>query len=169
PGSWNDPDYIQIGYVGDARGGGEPKPCPLTPTEQYSFMSLWCLSAAPLFFSGDMSRLDEFTVNVLCNPEVIEVDQDSLGECARVVPLTPETFLMVKKLEDGSQAVGLCNRGEVAASIVAKWSDVGVAGKQIVRDLWRQKDLGKFNSQFKATVPRHGVMLLRLRSASPTK
>ncbi len=169
PGAWNDPDYIQIGYIGDARGGGEPKPCPLTPTEQYSFMSLWCLSAAPLFFSGDMSRLDDFTLNVLCNPEVIAVDQDSLGECARVVPLTPETFLMVKNLEDGSQAVGLCNRGEVAASIVAKWSDVGVAGKQIVRDLWRQKDLGKFDGQFKATVPRHGVVLLRLRSASPAK
>ncbi|MBI5397507.1 MAG: NPCBM/NEW2 domain-containing protein [Verrucomicrobia bacterium] len=163
PGAWNDPDYIQIGWIGDARTNGEPKPCPMTPTEQYSFMSLWCLSAAPLFYSGDMSRLDEFTLNVLCNPEVIEVDQDPLGECARVVPLTPETFLMVKNLEDGSKAVGLCNRGEIAASIVAKWGDIGVSGKQTVRDLWRQRDLGKFDGQFKATVPRHGVVLLRLR------
>lgn len=40
PGGWNDPDYIQIGYVGDARGLGEPRPCPLSPNEQYSFFSL---------------------------------------------------------------------------------------------------------------------------------
>jgi len=162
PGAWNDPDYIQIGYIGDARTNGEPRPCPLTPTEQYAFMSLWCLSAAPLFYSGDMGRLDEFTLNVLCNPEVIAVDQDSLGECARVVPLTPETFLMVKDLEDGGKAVGFCNRGEITAGIVAKWADLGVSGRQMVRDLWRQRDLGPCEGAFEASVPRHGVALVRL-------
>lgn len=164
PGAWNDPDYIQIGWIGDARQTGEPRPCPLTPTEQYSFMSLWCLMAAPLFYSGDMERLDDFTLNVLCNAEVIEVNQDPLGECARVVRLTPETFLMVKHLEDGSKAVGLCNRGEIPATVAASWSDVGVAGPQLVRDLWRQTELGRFRDRFEATVPRHGVLLLRLRS-----
>ncbi|MCX6908270.1 MAG: glycoside hydrolase family 27 protein, partial [Verrucomicrobia bacterium] len=162
PGAWNDPDYIQIGFIGDARGGGMPKPCPLTPTEQYSFMSLWCLMAAPLFYSGDMSQLDAFTLNVLCNPEVIEVDQDPLGESAQVIELTDDTFLMVKRLEDGSQAVGLCNRGETKEVITAKWSDIGVTGPRIVRDLWRQRDLGKFDGQFQATVPRHGVVLVRV-------
>jgi alpha-galactosidase len=79
PGAWNDPDYLQIGYVGLARTNGEPTPCPLTATEQYAFMSLWSLMAAPLFYSGDMGRLDEFTLNLLCNPEVIEINQDMLG------------------------------------------------------------------------------------------
>ncbi|MCX6898343.1 MAG: NPCBM/NEW2 domain-containing protein [Verrucomicrobia bacterium] len=163
PGAWNDPDYIQIGYVGDARGEGMPKPCPLTPTEQYSFMSLWSLMAAPLFYSGDMSQLDPFTLNVLCNPEVIEVNQDPLGDSAAVVKLTDDTFLMVKRMEDGSRAVGLCNRGELPATITAKWSDLGITGKKIVRDLWRQRDLGKFHGQFTAPVPRHGVVLVRVR------
>ncbi len=83
PGAWNDPDYIQIGYIGDAHGMGEPEPCPLTPNEQYCFMSLWALMASPLFYSGDMTRLDEFTLNVLCNPEVIEVNQDPLWPVGR--------------------------------------------------------------------------------------
>ena len=162
PGAWNDPDYIQIGYVGDARGLGPPQPCPMTPAEQYSFMSLWSLMAAPLFYSGDMSHLDEFTMNVLCNPEVIEIDQDPLGECARVIQLTPETFLMVKNLEDGSKAVGLCNRGEVPAKVSAKLADVGVSARQAVRDVWRQRDLGATDGELEAVVPRHGVLLLRL-------
>jgi len=162
PGSWNDPDYIQIGYIGDARTGGPPKPCPLTPNEQYAFMSLWCLMAAPLFYSGDMSRLDEFTLNVLCNPEVIEVDQDPLGQCGRVVHLDEERFLMVKDLEDGSKAVGLFNRGEMPAKVVATWKDVGVQGPQRVRDLWRQQDLGQMQERFEADVPRHGVVLVRI-------
>ena len=162
PGAWNDPDYLQIGYIGIANVMGEPTPCPLTPTEQYSFMSLWCLMASPLFYSGDMSRLDAFTLNVLCNPEVIEVDQDPLGQCAQVVNVGRDTFLMVKDMADGSKAVGLANRGEFPAVVMAKWSDLNIVGKQRIRDLWRQKDLGAYRDQFQTTVPRHGVVLIRL-------
>ncbi len=164
PGSWNDPDYIQIGYIGDARTGGEPKPCPITPSEQYAYISLWCLMASPLFYSGDMSRLDELTLNVLCNPEVIEVNQDALGQCARVVPLGEETFAMVKDLEDGSKAVGLFNRGELPTEVTAKWTALKLPAAQRVRDLWRQKDLDLAPSAvgFGAEIPRHGGVMLRL-------
>lgn len=162
PGSWNDPDYLQIGFVGKVDAKGNPKRFPLTPNEQYAFMSMWCLMAAPLVYSGDMSRLDEFTLNVLCNPEVIEVDQDPLGLCAEVITLTPDTFVMVKAMEDGSKAVGLCNRGESDASIAATWSTLGITGKHTVRDLWRQKDLGQFETEFKTDVPHRGVALVRL-------
>lgn len=162
PGAWNDPDYIQIGWIGSAHSGGLPAPCPLTPTEQYSFMSLWALMASPIFYSGDMSKLDEFTINVLCNPEVIEVNQDPLGQCARVVRFDDDTFLMVKDLADGTKAIGLGNKGEEPVTLTAKWSDVGVKGKQRVRDLWRHQDLGKFDGEFKTEVRRRGVVLLRV-------
>jgi alpha-galactosidase len=162
PGAWNDPDYVQIGFIGSAHGMGQPKPCPLTPQEQYSFMSLWCLMAAPLFYSGDMGRLDEFTLNVICNPEVIEVDQDPLGQSALVVPLQPEAFLMVKDMEDGSKAAGLFNQSEAEIAVSAKWSEFGVKGPQRVRDLWRQQDLGTFNEAFQAKVPPRGVVMIRL-------
>lgn len=162
PGAWNDPDYIQIGNIGSARDLGELKPCPLTPNEQYSFMSLWCLMAAPLFYSGDLGSMDDFTCNVLCNPEVIELDQDPLGQSARVVMMGEDTFLMVKDLADGAKAVGLCNRSEIGQTVAAKWTDVGISGRHRVRDLWRQKNLGNFGRAFEAKVPRHGVVLVRI-------
>ncbi len=159
PGAWNDPDYVQIGFIGSSKG---PVPCPLTPTEQYSFMSLWCLMASPLFYSGDMTQLDEFTLNVLCNPEVIEVDQDPLGECARVIRLDDDRFIMVKQLADGSVAVGLANQGETEAEVTAEWGSLDLAGKHQVRDLWRQADLGEFENHLSKTIPRHGVFLVRI-------
>ncbi len=168
PGAWNDPDYIQIGYIGNARGKGHPEPCPLSPGEQYAFMSLWCLSAAPLFYSGDMSRLDPFTLNVLCNPEVIEVDQDPLGQCARVVMLDEDTFLMIKDLHDGAKAVGLFNRGETDARAAVAWSQWSAEGKHTVRDLWRQKDLGAFDRQFEAVLPARSGMLIKVAPVGPT-
>ncbi|MBX3738769.1 MAG: NPCBM/NEW2 domain-containing protein [Candidatus Didemnitutus sp.] len=164
PGSWNDPDYLQIGFMGPNKPGEKGKPFALNPTEQYAFMSLWSLMAAPLFYSGDLTALDEFTLNVLCNREVIAIDQDPLGECARVVKVDEECFLMVKLLEDGSHAVGLCNGSEIPQRLAARWTELGFAGAQLVRDVWRQKDLGPFATEFAAEVPRHGVVLIRVQA-----
>ncbi len=143
PGAWNDPDYIQIGWIGAQRNGAfeMPHPCPLTPQEQYSFMSLWCLMACPLFYSGDMSKLDDFTLRILCNPELIDINQDALGQCARIQSRTPEGFVLVKDLADGSKAVGLCNQLRKPQSMSVKWADLGLAKPARVRDCWRFVDV----------------------------
>ena len=141
---------------------GEGKKTTLTPSEQYSYMSLWSLMAAPLIFSGDMAKLDAFTLNVLCNAEVIAVDQDPLGRQGKILRQTPGEFVLVKELEDGSKAVGLFNLGERPVKLAVAWSELGLSGKQRVRDLWRQKDLGRFKQEFQAEVPRHGVVMVRL-------
>ncbi len=164
PGAWNDPDYILIGWVGDAHGMGEGKQTTLTPNEQYSYMSLWSLMAAPLIFSGDMAKLDAFTLNVLCNTEVIEVDQDPLGRQGKILRQSPQEVLLVKELEDGSRAIGLFNLGQSPAKLAVSWAELGLAGKQQVRDLWRQQSLGVFDGTFGIEVPRHGVALVRIQS-----
>ncbi|HEX8984440.1 MAG TPA: putative Ig domain-containing protein [Bryobacteraceae bacterium] len=163
PGRWNDPDYVLIGSVGNASKIEEAaRPTSLTGDEQYSYMSLWSLMAAPLFFGGDMNHLDEFTLNVLCNGEVIDVDQDPLGKQGRVVRRTTTEFVLAKPLEDGSLALGLFNLGEERKSITAAWKDLGITGARKVRDLWRQKDAGRAADRWTAEVNRHGVALVRL-------
>ena len=165
PGQWNDPDYILIGWVGQARGHGIGKPTSLTADEQYSYMSMWCLMAAPLFFSGDMGKLDEFTLNVLCNPEVIDVDQDPLGKQAKPVRQTEDELVLAKPMEDGSLVAGLFNLSESVRTIHLDWSEVDLEGPRRVRDLWRHKELGTFEKRYSVKIPRHGVRLIRIRPA----
>ncbi len=165
PGRWNDPDYILIGYVGNAHSIDDPpKPTTLTQHEQYSYMSMWVLMAAPLFYSGDITRLDAFTLNVLNNAEVIAVDQDPLGRQARIVRKTDDEFVLAKPMEDGSVAVGLFNLSETPREIAAASADLGLSatGPLRVRDLWRWKELGTVTGRYTATVGRHGVMLVRI-------
>jgi alpha-galactosidase len=165
PGGWNDPDYILIGTVGDARNIELPgRPTSLTHEEQYSYMSMWSLMAAPLIFSGEMTQLDPFTLNVLCNSEVIDVDQDSLGKQAAIVRKTDDEFILEKPLEDGSVAVGFFNLTTAPRSISADWRQLGLNRTQTARDLWRQHDLGSFTGSFSPQVPPHGVILVRLAS-----
>jgi alpha-galactosidase len=159
PGAWNDPDYLLVGYL--SNWSGQTVPTPLTPNEQYTHVSLWAILAAPLIFSGDITRLDDFTLSLLTNDEIIEVDQDPMGKPGYRVSKSGDSEVWMRQLEDGSIAVGLFNRGETMAKVTAYWSDLGISGKQKVRDLWRKKDLGNHNEKYKARVARHGVLMLR--------
>jgi alpha-galactosidase len=107
PGGWNDPDYILIGWFRNALKEEEFEKTSLTPDEQYAYMSMWSMMAAPLIYSGEMSLLDPFTLNVLCNHEVIAINQDILGKQARIIRKNKNELVMVKDLEDGSKAVAL--------------------------------------------------------------
>jgi alpha-galactosidase len=123
---------------------------------------MWSLMASPLFFSGDMNYLDDFTLNVLCNSEVIDVDQDQLGKQARIIRHTNEEFVLAKPMEDGSVAVGLFNLGDERRRVSVGWDELGLSGERRVRDLWRQQDSGRFTGHYAAAVERHGVTLVRL-------
>ncbi len=162
PGEWNDPDYIQIGWIGNAHKMGAPELTKMPASLQYAYMSLWSLIASPLIYSGDMSKLDKFTLNVLCNPEVIEVDQDILGECGFVIEKPEKCFLMVKNLADGSKAVGLFNRGKDVAEVEVDWGELKISGKHGVRDLWHQKFVGSYKQKYKARVPAEGVVMVKI-------
>ena len=69
----------------------------------------------------------------------------------------------MKPLADGSKVVGLFNRGEDAATIKVNFRDIEVSGSASVRDLWAKKDLGSFEGSYSAQVPRHGVVLVKVK------
>src|ERR1035438_2461803 len=160
PGHFNDPDMLVVGKVG---WGPSLHPTRLTPNEQYTHISLWCLLSAPLLIGCDMTQLDDFTLSLLTNDEVLEVDQDPLcRQASRVMQDTNnQVEIWVKPMADGSKTIGLFNRSDRETQMTAKWADLGLKGNQKVRDLWRQNDLGKFKDKFEATVPRNGVVLVR--------
>lgn len=162
PGHWNDPDMLVVGYVG----WGHPRPTNLTPDEQYTHITLWCLLSAPLLIGCDMQKLNPFTLNLLTNDEVLAVDQDPLGKEAVSLTADGETRIYVKSLADGSKAVGFFNLSEKDTTISVRWSSLRISGPQVVRDLWRQKNLGTFDSEFKISVAPHGAELVRVRPAA---
>ena len=166
PGHFNDPDMLVVGKVG---WGPQLHQTRLTPNEQYTHISLWCLMDSPLLIGCDMTQFDPFTLNLLTNDEVIDVNQDPLGKQAAPVSRDGPLEVWSKNLEDGARAVGLFNRGRAEANVEAKWSDLGVRGKQTVRDLWRQRDVGDYADSYSATVPPHGVVLVKITPADSAR
>jgi alpha-galactosidase len=164
PGHWNDTDMLVVGTVG---WGPNLHPTRLTPNEQMLHVALWALQAAPLFIGADLSQLDEFTLALLTNDEVLDVDQDPLGRAASRVWKDARTEIWARPLADGTIAVGLFNRGLAPKPVTVHWADIGLAGRQPVRDLWLRKELGTIQDEFSAIVPRHGVVFVRIGLRAP--
>src|SRR5690606_25018702 len=123
---------------------------------QITHTSLWTLQAAPLLIGADMSQFDPFTTALMTNHEVLEVSQDVLGRGASRIYQRERLELWARPLADGTIAAGLFNRGLQPVKMRATWKELGLTGRQPVRDLWLQKDLGVMNGEFSAVVPAHG-------------
>jgi alpha-galactosidase len=177
PGHWNDPDMMILGNVTT---GAKLHPTRLTPNEQYSHVSLFSLLAGPILIGCPIEQLDAFTLNLLSNDEVIEVNQDPLGKSARLFLEEQGVQVWLKPLEQGAYAVGIFNTadfGKTPASYF-RWEDEQSANYNLyfnklklkglfnVRNVWTQKEIAANAKSFKATVPHHGVVLLKL---TPTK
>jgi len=164
PSSWNDPDYLILGkWVSPFDKASPPAPVQLTPDEQYSYMSLWCLMACPLFFSGDMGGIDAFTNGLLCNPEMIAINQDPLGRCAEPVRMDDDLWILKKELADNTFAIGvfdIAKRGD--REIRLTLDELGIEGDCRIRDLWRRKDIGVIIDNLDVRVGARGCMVLRL-------
>jgi alpha-galactosidase len=165
PGNWNDPDMLIVGQVG----WGNLHPTRLTPDEQYTHISLWCLLSAPLLIGCDMEKFDDFTLNLLSNDEVLAIDQDELGKQAMCVIKNGDLRIYAKELADGSRAVGFFNLGAtVAKTDFTEFAKLNLAGKQTARDLWRQKNVATVDTakdSLPLTIPAHGVVLYKLTAA----
>lgn len=160
PGHWNDPDMMVLGKVG---WGPNLRDSRLSPDEQYTHMSLWCLLCSPLLLGCPIDQLDDFTLGLLTNDEVLEVNQDPLGQQARRIVQDGPKEIWAKQMEDGSLAVGLFNRDDYSEQkITLNFTDLGIEGKCRIRDLWRQKDLGTFKGKLEVKVPIHGVALIKV-------
>lgn len=172
-GHWLDPDMMILGNVTT---GTSLHPTRLTPDEQYSHVSLFSLLSAPLLIGCPIEQLDDFTLNLLTNDEIIEINQDPLGKSARLLSEEDGVQIWAKPLEDGSYAVGLFNVADFGKTpeTYFRWGDeksktftfdfnkINLKGKYQLRDVWQQKDLGSFNNSFKTDIRHHGVLMLRM-------
>lgn len=176
PGRFNDPDMMVVGEVGG--GWGAPKhPTLLTPDEQYSHVSLWAILSAPLLLGCDVEKLDDFTLSLLTNREVIAVNQDTL--CAPAVKkVTENGQIWYKPLADGSIALGcfnmqpyfvLWNQNDGEAMQFREYpfeidfAELGIDSPVTIRDIWRNADEASgVKDGYKVSVPYHGVKFIRI-------
>jgi alpha-galactosidase len=150
PGHWNDPDMLEIG-------NGH-----MSDIECMTHMSLWSILAAPLLAGNDLRSMSPAILEILTNREVVAVDQDKDGKQGTRVWKSGDQEIWTRPLSGGALAVGLFNRASEAAKMSVHWSDIGISGTAKLRNLWLHQDIPWQGPEYSATVPGHGVVLLRV-------
>jgi alpha-galactosidase len=162
PGHWNDMDMLVVGLYGKKGPSGNLGGTGCTDAEYQSQMSLWSMLGSPLFTSNDIRNMNAETKRILLNPEVIAINQDSLGKQG-VMKVNNETWTVVfKPLANGDYALAILNRSDNALESDLEFSALGLNGKYLVRDLWEHKDAGG-GKKWKNKVNSHETKLLRLK------
>jgi alpha-galactosidase len=154
PGHWNDPDMLEIGNGG------------MTSDEYRTHMSLWCILAAPLIAGNNLAAMDAETRDLLTNPEIIAIDQDTLGIQGHRIKQEGPIEVWAKPLKDGSTAIGMFNRGWGAMSVTVDFREIGLGNSVNLRDIWARKDLGSLREKYTAAVPQHGVVMIQVKRGS---
>jgi hypothetical protein len=150
----NDPDMLVVGMRG------------MSELQNQVEMSLWSISGAPLLIGADIKQLNADTLSTLMNPEVIAIDQDSLGLQGIKIPQTnPALEVIAKRLAgNGRRAVVLFNKSTSAAKMSVAWTELGLEPSlpAKVRDVWSHEERGTYTSSFAATIPASAVVMIVL-------
>jgi hypothetical protein len=168
PGRWPDADMLPFGYLGPHPGYGDARESKLTHDEQRSFFTLWCMFRSPLMWGGNPTKSDAWTLSLLTNKEVLDVDQHSEGN--RAVLTTDKTIVWTAwpagtvfgGVLRPTYYVAVFNMQDSPQTAHFSWKDLSLAeGKYAARDLWEHKDLASAAS-LDVPLPPHGCVLYRV-------
>jgi alpha-galactosidase len=150
PDHWNDPDMLEVGNGG------------LTVNEERAHFSLWCMLAAPLIAGNDLRHMTRETTNILTNREMIAIDQDSLGKQGSIIIDKNDYQVYMKPLSHGDTSICLFNRGDATKDVIVNWGELKIGNDFKLRDVWKHANVGTTATAFKASIPKHDVVVLKL-------
>jgi alpha-galactosidase len=159
PGGWPDADMLPLGHIGIRAERGDDRASLLTHDEQYTLMSMWSIFRSPLMLGGDIPSSDAFTIDLLTNKEVLDVDQHS--DNGREVYREGDIISWAAdKPGSTSKYLTVSNTGDTEKDVHLPWKSVGInAGKVSARDLWTHKDLGSSDALVVSLRPHASVLL----------
>src|SRR5690348_6370154 len=159
--TWPDADMLPLGKlrVTAAEGGGAPTK--LTPDEQQTVMTLWCIFRSPLIFGGDLPSNDKSTTALITNEEVLAVDQNSANGHEEFADGNIRAW--VAEIPGGEDRyLAIFNVGDKLADVNLAWNDLAIPGISArVRDLWRRSSLGRQQGVHRKLAP-HASLLYRI-------
>jgi len=166
PGNWPDADMLPIGELRPVPGYGQPRTTRLTHTEQQTMLGLWAMARSPLILGANLTLLDEATLRLLTNPDLIRIDQTAIrsGQVMHNGDIIAWTADLPADSPDGSIVLALFNTGESQVVLDSSFEAYNLeAATYRVKDVWTGKTLSKVKSVQSLTLEPHACVLWMLK------
>ncbi len=160
PGNWPDADMLPVGELRPFPDVAAPRHTRLSPTEQKTQLSLWAMARSPLIIGANLTLLDDETLRMLTNSEILRIDQTSLA--SRQVVRDGDLVIWTADLPGNDFAIAAFNLGEKPITVDRPTATLGLAQSQHkARNAWTGERLS-VGSRFTATIEPHASTVLVL-------
>jgi len=163
PGNWPDADMLPIGQLRPQPGWGEPRTSRLTPDEQRTELTLWSIARSPLILGANLTLLDEPTLALLTNRDLIAINQTATTSFELFHH--DGAIVWQANLPGNRIALAFFNTGDTPMNLKRTFAELSPAlGDRAwnVRDVWAGKDLGPQRG-ITAAIEGHSCLFLILR------
>lgn len=164
-GCYPDCDMLALGQLG--KGFGQERKTNFTREEQKTMMTLWCMFRSPLMIGAELTMLDDWTVSLLTNREVLELLKDT----RRGIQIMRTEHMAVWKNQDISDktlCVAFFNLKDVDAVLSVPVDEL--TGEESPADagrtwteLWDGSRIEPEHGLLQTEVPAHGVKVYKAR------
>lgn len=173
-GCFPDCDMLPLGKLG--KGFGSERDTGFTKEEQKTMMTLWCMFRSPLMIGAELTMLDDWTLSILTNRDVLAMMQET---CKGMQITRTDDYAVWKNIDeasgrlcvalfnlsdaDKSLSVGFAELEEMTAGEAAASEENAVAEQeQKLFELWEKKESLTVSGRIEAVVPAHGVKVYRV-------
>jgi len=158
PGHWPDADMLPVGALRQCTNPNDWTR--FTEDEQITMMSLWCMMRAPLIAGGHLPKNDEFTLQLLTNKEVLEIETTT--HCGHQLFRTDSEIAWIAPRRDGHGVyVALFNISEKTKTVSMDLDAYDLEGYKKAKSLWNKKEMN-CKGVLKAKLPKHGAEIFYL-------
>jgi len=134
----------------------------VTDDEKYTLMTLWSIFRSPLMIGGNLQELDELTLKLLTNREILAVNQKSSNN--REISFRDSISIWTAdNKENRMKYIAVMNISNATRTIILPLENLGITKKIKVRDLWNKTEIDKTENVYSITIPPHGAGLYSVR------
>ncbi|GAM82599.1 hypothetical protein ANO11243_005810 [Dothideomycetidae sp. 11243] len=149
PGDFADMDLLEVGNSG------------MTTAEQQTHYSIWAVFKSALMVSTDVPSMSSDTLRILSNKELIAINQDTLGEPAKLVQrFTGDYDLYAGGLANGDTVVLAFDQSNSSRTLTINFADLAISSADVT-ELWTNATASGASS-YSQSIPAHGSIVLRL-------
>lgn len=158
-GCYPDCDMLPLGYVG--KGFEAERVTNFTKEEQRTMMTLWCIFGSPLMLGAEMTKLDDWTLSLLTNREVLAM---LTPDCkANQICLDKQKSIwMASNVKVGSHYVALFNLQDEEAEVSVALAEAGLQTGVSLKELWTGAEVKAAEEIMAVKLPAHGCVVYRV-------
>ena len=159
-GCYPDCDMLPLGKLG--KGFGHERTCNLTKDEQITMMTLWCIFRSPLMLGCELTKLDDTTLSLITNKEVLHLISYSKN-AKQLVKNNDYAIWFSEDASDFGCYFAVFNFKEEVTTIKVNAEQLDFVDFCSIsfKDLWTKEEFVEDSNELSLTIPSHGVRLIK--------